>query len=235
MNNIRHCFITLGILTLLTGVTSVGCSASGPKAVAVQPAAEAEQPSENLSKSKPSEESIAENSASENIVSEAVNAAPSTPDKVAQPSAASDKKKNPPTSVKQYEISSDSNGDFSSALLIGHRGVYGNNQWLVMPQSDGYLNCRYTPNGEIRSEVVPSMIITAKFNGPLSTDNRQTPNPDADAIVFHEGKPWLRVAGTERASFFPPSANRSSQDYLGECYVRANSQYITDVSNDAVN
>lgn len=137
--------------------------------------------------------------------------------------------------LKQYKVSADSNGDFRSALLIGHRGVYGNNRWLVMPQVDEYLNCRYTPNGEIRSEIVPSMIITAKFGGPLSTDNRQTPNPAADAIVLYEGKPWLRVTGTDRASFFPPSANRSSQDYIGECYVRANSQYITNVNNDAAN
>ena len=178
MKNIRHPFITLSILTLLTGVVSAGCSASGPEAVAVQPTAVKEKPAEESTyESKPSE-----NKPSENIVSEAVNTASNMPIQVAQPSAASDKKNNLPASVKQYKISADSNGDFSSALLIGHLGVYGNNQWLVMPQSDGYLNCRYTPNGEIRSEVVPSMIITAKFNGPLSTDNRLTPNPDADAI-----------------------------------------------------
>ncbi len=128
--------------------------------------------------------------------------------------------------------SADRHGNFNSAIIRGNRGLLGNHHWLLMAQPDGFLNCRTTPNGTVRSVIVPGAIITAKFSGPLKLDGGQTPNPAADAIATHNGRPWLRITGTQSALILPPPRNRYRQNYIGECYVRANSQYIVPVNND---
>ena len=60
----------------------------------------------------------------------------------------------------------DSNGDFRSAFQRGNRGFYTISKWLVVqPMGSGVedyaLNCRYTPNGQIRSRIQRGAIITA--------------------------------------------------------------------------
>ena len=126
-----------------------------------------------------------------------------------------------------------SSGDFNTAIIQGNRGFYGNNHWVVAPQPDtGYLNCRRTPEGSVRSRISEGAIIDSRFTGPIQLDNGLRPNRAADAIVSYQGKPWLRITGTaENDLIFPPGGRDS--DYLGECYVRANSQYIIPISNDA--
>jgi len=220
IKNVRKPLFACGILAVLTGFISAGCSSSEPGTIAAQPAIVADSPIEEA-KARPLIDDSSEHSATKPIKS-SIEASAAIKDSL------------PPATI-QSEIAPDSSGDFSSALLMGNRGIYGNNYWLVVPQTDGYLNCRYTPNGEIRSEIVPGMIAMAKFGNSLSIDNGQTPNLAADAIVSHNGKPWLRVTGANSREFFAPTANRRSQDYLGECYVRANSKYIMPVNNDAMN
>lgn len=222
--NVRKSLVTLGTLAVLAGLIGAGCSSSDPKATAALPATAADSSPEEAKAKLPIDNSS--NDGSEHIATEPTK--PPTEISVAI-------KDNSSLATIQSEIKPDSNGDFSSALLMGNRGVYSNNYWLVVPQTDSYLNCRYTPNGEIRSEIVSGMIVTAKFGDPISTNNSQTPNLTADAIVSHHGKPWLRVTGANSREFFAPTADRRSQDYLGECYVRANSKYIMPVNNDAMN
>ncbi|MBE9039993.1 hypothetical protein IQ235_04200 [Oscillatoriales cyanobacterium LEGE 11467] len=106
---------------------------------------------------------------------------------------------------------------------------------MVSHSEDGLdedLNCRYTPNGEIRSRVAPGSIVEAVFLGELNLDPRNgsiEPNLANDAIVESDGGPWLRVRGTSDL-FYPFQVG--DWESLGECYVRANEQYITPVNND---
>ena len=47
----------------------------------------------------------------------------------------------------------DINGDFHTAFQQGNRGYYSIEKWLVvqpMRSGDYDLNCRYTPNGQLR-------------------------------------------------------------------------------------
>lgn len=125
-----------------------------------------------------------------------------------------------------------SSGDFTTAIVQGNRGFYGNDHWVVAPQLDtGDLNCRRTPSGSVRSRIAQGAIIDSRFTGPVQLDGGLRPNKAADAIVSYQGKPWLRITGTESGLIFPPAGG--SNDYLGECYVRANSKYIIPISNDA--
>ncbi len=122
-------------------------------------------------------------------------------------------------------------GDFNTAIMRGNRGYYGHNHWVVAPQTDtGMLNCRMTPNGHIQSRISQGAIIRSSFTGPVSLENSTRPNAAADAVVAHNGSPWLRITGTDRNFVAPPAGG--SNNYLGDCYVRANSQYIIPVSND---
>lgn len=119
-----------------------------------------------------------------------------------------------------------SSGDFSTAIIQGNRGFYGNNHWVVAPQLDnGYLNCRRTPNGSVRSRISQGAIIDSRFTGPVQLDGGLRPNKAADAIVVYRGKPWLRITGAENNLIFPPAGG--SNDYIGECYVRASSQTLS--------
>ena len=142
----------------------------------------------------------------------------------------------PRSSVANAQIAEtsrvDSSGDFSTAIIRGNRGFYGNSHWVVAPQLDtGYLNCRRTPDGSVRSRISEGAIIDSRFTGPVQLDGGLRPNRAADAIVSYKGKPWLRITGAESALIFSPGGRDS--DYVGECYVRANSQYIIPISNDA--
>ncbi|MGC1218325.1 MAG: hypothetical protein WA883_12700 [Phormidesmis sp.] len=126
-----------------------------------------------------------------------------------------------------------SSGDFNTAIIQGNRGFYGNNHWVVAPQLDtGDLNCRRTPGGSVRSRIAQGAIITSRFTGPVQLDGGLRPNRAADAIVSYQGKPWLRITGTESNLIYQP-AGSSRENYLGECYVRANSKYIIPINNEA--
>ena len=89
-------------------------------------------------------------------------------------------------------------------------------------------NCRYAPNGEIRSRIRPGAIVEAVFLGSPNTPGSVEPNLAHDAIVESDGAPWLLVRGTSDL-FYP--ARAGDWESLGECYVRANWQYIAPVNN----
>lgn len=130
-------------------------------------------------------------------------------------------------------------GDFSSIFLQGNRGFYAVQKWLIIQSVEseangGTVNCRYTPNGEIRSRIQRGAILTAVFN---KTAMGRVPNPHTsadDAIVLDSsGYPWLRVIGTREELAYPV---RPLTFYdLGECYVRANLKYIAPINPDAIN
>jgi hypothetical protein len=131
------------------------------------------------------------------------------------------------------------NGDFSSIFLQGNRGYYAVKKWLVIQfveseVNGGTVNCRYTPNGEIRSGIQRGAILTAVFN---QTANGRVPNPHTsadDAIVLDSnGSPWLRVIGTREELAYPVKPLIFYD--LGECYVRANLKYIAPINPDAIN
>ncbi len=111
--------------------------------------------------------------------------------------------------------SPNSKGDFSSALMPGNRGnVYQTRKWLVVDPDPTYLNCRYSPTGQVRSRIAPGAIVTAAFTG----------GSWGDAIVMSNGVPWLRITGTDPLIL----GDR------GECYVRANLRYVAPISEDAI-
>lgn len=106
------------------------------------------------------------------------------------------------------------NGDFTTAVQPGNRGnVDRTRKWLVVDPDPTYLNCRATPNGEVQSRVAPGAVLTAVFS-----------ETQGDAIVLAGGVPWLRVRGTDPLIVGEP----------GICYVRANSQYIAPINEDAI-
>jgi hypothetical protein len=108
-------------------------------------------------------------------------------------------------------------GDFTTALQPGNRGnVSQTRKWLVVDPDPTYLNCRTTPNGEIRSRIAPGAILTAVFSEADSTAG--------DAIVSQNGTYWLRVTGTDPLTVGTP----------GICYVRANRRYIAPINEDAL-
>jgi hypothetical protein len=131
------------------------------------------------------------------------------------------------------------NGDFNSIFLQGNRGFYAVEKWLVIQSVESevkgeILNCRYTPNGEIRSQIQRGAILTAVFN---KTDKGRVPTPHTasdDAIVLDSnGSSWLRVIGTRDELAYP--VRPLTSDGLGECYVRANLKYIAPINPDAIN
>lgn len=132
----------------------------------------------------------------------------------------------------------DRNGDFSSAFQRGNRGFYTINKWLVVqPMSfsmkDYGLNCRYEPNGQIRSQIQRGAVITAVFKGTPNLRTVEPPDPANDAIVFDSnGSPWLRVKGVENELANP--VQPVSFEQLGECYVRANLKYIAPINPDSL-
>lgn len=130
-------------------------------------------------------------------------------------------------------------GDFSSIFLQGNRGFYAVQKWLIIQSEEseangGTVNCRYTPNGEIRSRIQRGAILTAVFN---KTAMGRVPNPHTsadDAIVLDSsGSPWLRVIGTREELAYPVKPLIFYD--LGECYVRANLKYIAPINPDAIN
>jgi len=131
------------------------------------------------------------------------------------------------------------NGDFNSIFLQGNRGFYAVQKWLIIQSVEseangGTVNCRYTPNGEIRSRIQRGAILTAVFN---KTAMGRVPNPHTsadDAIVLDgSGSPWLRVIGTREELAYPVKPLIFYD--LGECYVRANLKYIAPINPDAIN
>lgn len=131
------------------------------------------------------------------------------------------------------------NGDFNSIFLQGNRGFYAVQKWLIIQSVESEangstVNCRYTPNGEIRSRIQRGAILTAVFN---QTANGRVPNPHTsadDAIVLDSsGSPWLRVIGTREELAYPVKPLIFYD--LGECYLRANLKYIAPINPDAIN
>jgi hypothetical protein len=105
------------------------------------------------------------------------------------------------------------NGDFTTSMVLGGRGNYQAQNWVVTDSTP--LNCRYT-------RMAPGMIIY-----PVFRDGRPPLSPRNEAIVINEGVPWLRVSGTRQEIRFEGGGD------LGECYVRANIKYIAPVSTYA--
>jgi hypothetical protein len=132
----------------------------------------------------------------------------------------------------------DSNGDFRSAFQRGNRGFYVISKWLVVqPMGSGVedyaLNCRYTPNGQIRSRILRGAIVTAVFKGNPSLSSSEPPEPASDAIIIDsDGSPWLRVKGSQNELAYP--SKPASFEQLGECYVRANLKYIAPINPDSL-
>jgi hypothetical protein len=132
----------------------------------------------------------------------------------------------------------DSNGDFKSAFQRGNRGFYVISKWLVVqPMGSGVedyaLNCRYTPNGQIRSRIQRGAIVTAVFKGNPNLRSAEPPEPSSDAIALDsEGSSWLRIRGLQHELAYP--VKPASFDQLGECYVRANLKYIAPINPDSL-
>ncbi|GBO54522.1 hypothetical protein APA_2469 [Pseudanabaena sp. lw0831] len=132
----------------------------------------------------------------------------------------------------------DSNGDFRSAFQRGNRGFYVISKWLVVqPMGSGIedyaLNCRYTPNGQIRARIQRGAIVTAVFKGNPNLHRAEPPEPYSDAIALDSnGSPWLRVRGLQNELAYP--AKPASFDQLGECYVKANLKYIAPINPDSL-
>ena len=132
----------------------------------------------------------------------------------------------------------DSTGDFSSAFQRGNLGFYTIDKWLVVQPmgskgEDYTLNCRYTPNGEIRSRIQRGAIITAVFQGTVNLRRTDPPDSAYDAIFLDSnGSPWLRIRGLRDELAYP--AQPASWDQLGECYVRANLRYIAPINPDSI-
>lgn len=132
----------------------------------------------------------------------------------------------------------DSNGDFKSSFQQGNFGFYKINKWLVVQPmvssaKDYALNCRYEPNGQIRSRIQRGAIITAVFNGTVNLHRTDAPDPIYDAIVLDSnGSPWLRVKGSQNELAYP--AESTSFEQLGQCYVRANLKYIAPINPDSL-
>jgi len=131
------------------------------------------------------------------------------------------------------------NQDFNSIFVQGNRGFYAVQKWLVIQSAESgingeSLNCRYNPNGEIRSRISRGAILTAVFNKTLEG---RVPSPHTaadDAIVLDSnGSPWLRVIGTREELAYP--VRPLTFDDLGECYVRANLKYIAPINPDVIN
>ena len=126
----------------------------------------------------------------------------------------------------------DRQGDYATAILQGNLGYYGNAKWLIL--DDEFLNCRVSPNGAVRSQILAGAIVTAVFGGSINQSRVTEVTPDMDAIVFENGSPWLRIQGTAAGLAFPPEARSTSQPFQpGECYVRANRRYIAPINVDA--
>jgi hypothetical protein len=131
-----------------------------------------------------------------------------------------------------------SNGDFKSAFQRGNRGFYGISKWLVIQPmgsggEDNALNCRYTPNGQIRSRIQRGAIITAVFKGNPNLRSAEPPDSSNDAIALDsDDSPWLRVKGLQNELAYP--AKPASFDQLGECYVKANLKYIAPINPDSL-
>jgi len=144
-----------------------------------------------------------------------------------------------PTIAQVAEVPNpDSSGDFRSAFQRGNRGFYTISKWLVVqPMGSGAenydLNCRYTPNGQIRSRILRGAIVTAVFKGNPNLSRAEPPEPASDAIIIDsDGSPWLRVKGSQNELAYP--AKPASFEQLGECYVRANLKYIAPINPDSL-
>ncbi len=109
----------------------------------------------------------------------------------------------------------DASGNYSTASVQGNRGNYPNKKWLVVDSTP--LNCRTSPNGDVRSTVAPGALLTAEF-------------VDREAIVNQSGSSWLRVTGTDPLTY----AVRRRNGSLGTCFVRANQRFIAPVNTESL-
>ena len=129
------------------------------------------------------------------------------------------------------------NGEFRRAFQQGNRGYYKIEKWLVVqPATSGDydLNCRYTPNGQVRSRISRGAILTAVFHDTGNNRSANLPDPATEAIAFDtDGLSWLRVKGLRDELAYP--VRPLTFDDLGECYVRANLKYIAPINPDAIN
>ncbi len=129
------------------------------------------------------------------------------------------------------------NGEFRRAFQQGNRGYYRIEKWLVvqpMTSGDYDLNCRYTPNGQVRSRISRGAILTAVFHDTGNNRSANLPDPATEAIAFDsDGLSWLRVKGLRDELAYP--VRPLTFDDLGECYVRANLKYIAPINPDAFN
>lgn len=121
------------------------------------------------------------------------------------------------TSSAQAQVTevpvSNAKGDFTTARVLGNRGYYRSTRWLVVDAS-GSLNCRATPNGEVKAKLWTGRIVTAAF---LSKEE--------DAIIMSDGNFWLRVI---------PQDPMGSKKDASVCLVRANNKYIAPINEDFV-
>lgn len=128
------------------------------------------------------------------------------------------------------------NGEFRRAFQQGNRGYYKIEKWLVvqpMTSGDYDLNCRYTPNGQVRSRISRGAILTAVFHDTGNNRSTNLPDPATEAIAFDtDGLSWLRVKGLRDELAYP--VRPLTFDDLGECYVRANLKYIAPINPDAI-
>jgi len=112
----------------------------------------------------------------------------------------------------------DRNGDFQSSRVLGNRGTYQHQQWLVVDPDPNGLNCRDNQF---------SVVVTLSYGSVV--DAVFSSNQD-NAIRLIGGNPWLRVS----ASFLDiqtRNTNERSETYT--CYVRANREYIAPINPDS--
>lgn len=112
----------------------------------------------------------------------------------------------------------DRKGDFKTALVLGNRGYYPNQYWLVVDPVR--LNCRVSPTGGTQQRLPTGAILQAVFSGSF----QEIGTGKGDAIVLHQGDPWLKVK--------PLPVDRP--DWGEICYVRANARFIAPMNEDFV-
>lgn len=145
----------------------------------------------------------------------------------------------PPAAQAQYGSipTPNSQGDYESAFMLGNLGYYGNEKWLILDTD--MLNCRWSPDGDVRSQILPGAIVTAIFKLPASPKRLTEVTPEMDAIVLSPttNNPWLHIKGTATGLAVPPFPNAPWQTKRphkpGECYIRANRRYIAPINVDA--
>jgi hypothetical protein len=112
-------------------------------------------------------------------------------------------------------------GDFRSARVQGHRGVYPQRQWLVVTSDPQGLNCR-----DAQGRVVVALAYGSVVDSDLS-------GPGEEAIVAVGGRPWLRliVQPFDLLRDWRPPAQRQRPI---TCRVRAHADYVAPLNPDTL-